>query len=113
MCRSCAALPPPWALHREPASLSGMRPPRFFAALAALLLLATIVVTGAHAHHGGPASDRGCVTCTLAQAPATCPDAAPALRAPERAHGTVHEPAHFVPDAPLGDVPSSRAPPAA
>jgi hypothetical protein len=86
---------------------------RWLAWLATHLLLVTIVVTGAHAHHDGPAQDHGCVACTLAHTPIVSASAAPVPAAPEPTREIAAEVPLFVPAPPLCAIPSSRAPPLA
>jgi len=83
---------------------------RGLAWFAALLLVVALTASGAHVHRGA-ASEAGCVACTLAHAPATVADTAPAVRAPERTREILHETpvARFA--APLCALHSSRAPP--
>jgi hypothetical protein len=86
---------------------------RWIAGLASLLLLVTIVVTGAHSHHGGPTQDHGCVACTLAHTPAAPASDAPVPRAPEATREVASEISLFAPLPPLCAIPASRAPPLA
>jgi hypothetical protein len=87
-----------------------MRRQRWLAWFASFLLVAALAVSGAHVHRG-PANEAGCVACTLAHAPATVTDTAPAVRAPEPTREIVLEIplARFA--APLCALHSSRAPP--
>ena len=85
---------------------------RFGAWLASVLLLVTIVASGAHAHHALNASSDNCVACTLAHAPAADDSSAPSPQAPERTDEIVIVAPALPAVALLAAVPSSRAPPA-
>lgn len=89
-----------------------MRRLRWLAWFSSLLLVAALAVSGAHVHHG-PASDQGCVACTLAHAPMAPADATPAVRAPEPACEHRAETPVLSVVAPTCAIPSSRAPPLA
>jgi hypothetical protein len=87
-----------------------MRPARWLAACLKLLLLVTLVTTGAHTHaHDAP--DHPCVVCAVAHAPAITAADAPAVAAPERTFEVVVDhPVSALP-APSCAIPASRAPP--
>ena len=93
--------------------MAGMKAPRWLAWLSNLVLLATILVTGAHAHHGAPAGHDHCMVCTLAHAPAVVAEATPVLFRPAPSHDRAIEAALPAVTPPLRAVPSSRAPPSA
>jgi len=85
---------------------------RFGAWFASVLLLVTIVASGAHAHHAPNASSDNCVACTLAHAPAADDSSAPAPHTLERTGEIVIATPVLPVVALLAAVPSSRAPPA-
>ena len=90
-----------------------MRPQRWLAWFANLLLVVTIVATGAHSHHGRAVDDRGCAVCTVAHAPVAPASIAAAPRAPEPTREVAIEiPVLEVTPAPFA-VPLSRGPPLA
>ena len=90
-----------------------MKRMRWIAWLANVLLVAALVASGAHSHHGLTASDRGCVACTIAHAPMASPEVASAPPAP----GPTGEIAPGLPVlavvAPSCALPSPRGPPLA
>jgi hypothetical protein len=88
-----------------------MKAPRWLVWLSNLVLLVTILVTGAHAHHGEAAGHDHCMVCTLAHAPAVAADSAPALVSPAPTRDRAVETAPLAVTPPLRAVPSSRAPP--
>ncbi len=88
-----------------------MKSPRWLNWVASALLLVTIFLTGAHAHHDEGGEDRHCVTCTLAHAPAITADRAPTLLPPAPTRHCITEPALLAVAAPLCAIPASRAPP--
>ena len=87
-----------------------MRPARWLAACLKVLLLVTLVTTGAHTHaHDAP--DHPCAVCAIGHAPAvTAPDA-PAVAAPELTFEVVALTTESVQPAPSCAIPASRAPP--
>lgn len=91
--------------------MAEMNPPRWLAWLANLLLLVTILVTGAHAHHGEAAGHDHCMVCTLAHAPGVTAESAPALAPPAPTRDRAVETTLLAITPPLRAVPSSRAPP--
>ena len=87
-----------------------MRPVRWLAACLKLLLLVTLVTTGAHTH-AHDAVDHPCVVCAIGHAHAVAAPAAPAPAAPERTFElVVDRPVSALP-APSCAIPASRAPP--
>jgi len=88
-----------------------MKAPRWLAWLSSLVLLVTILVMGAHAHHGEAAGHDHCMVCTQAHAPAVAAEFAPALVPPAPTRDRAVETALLVLTPPLRAVPSSRAPP--
>lgn len=86
---------------------------RFGAWFASVLLLVTIVASGAHAHHAPNTSSDNCVACALAHAPAADDASVPEPIAPQRTGEVIlFAPASPV-VAPFAEVPSSRGPPEA
>ena len=85
---------------------------RGLAWFAAVLLVVALAASGSHVHRG-PANDSGCVACTLAHAPATVADTAPAVRSPEPTREIVHETPVSRFAAPLCALPDTRGPPLA
>ena len=94
-------------------SLSGMKRMRWLAWLANVLLVATLVASGAHSHHGPAAADRGCVACTIAHAPMSSPEVASAPPAPEPTRESALELPILAVAAPSCALPSPRGPPLA
>ncbi|MEP7028672.1 MAG: hypothetical protein ABI960_08755 [Candidatus Eisenbacteria bacterium] len=87
-----------------------MRPVRWIAVGLKLLLLVTLVTTGAHTH-AHDAADHPCVVCAVGHAPAVVAAASPAPQAPEPTlEILVERPASLAPS-PSCAIPSSRAPP--
>jgi len=87
-----------------------MRPARWLAACLKLLLLVTLVTTGAHTH-AHDAVDHPCVVCAIGHAPAVAAPAAPAPAAPERTFEVVALTTESALPAPSCAIPASRAPP--
>ena len=90
-----------------------MKRMRWLAWLANVLLVATLVASGAHTHHGPAANDRGCVACTIAHAPMTSPEVASAPPAPEPTRESALVLPVLVVAAPSRALPSPRGPPLA
>ena len=90
-----------------------MKRMRWLAWLANVLLVATLVASGAHSHHGSVASDRGCVACTIAHAPMASPEVASAPPAPTPTRESAFELPALVLVAPSCALPSPRGPPLA
>ena len=90
-----------------------MKRMRWLAWLANVLLVAALVASGAHSHHGSVASDRGCVACTIAHAPMASPEVASAPPAPAPTRESAFELPALVVVAPSCALPSPRGPPLA
>jgi hypothetical protein len=90
-----------------------MRRLRWLAWFANVLLMVTLVASGAHSHHSGPLAQDTCIACTLAHAPIAPTTIAPAPTAPEPTHEVAIEMPLLVVVPPLCAVPSSRGPPLA
>jgi hypothetical protein len=90
-----------------------MKRMRWLAWLANVLLVAALVASGAHSHHGAAASDRDCVACSIAHAPMSSPEVASAPPAPEPTHERVLELPVLAVLAPSCALPSPRGPPLA
>jgi len=90
-----------------------MKRMRWLAWLANVLLVATLVASGAHSHHGLTANDRGCVACSIAHAPMASPEVASAPPAPEPTPECVLELPVLTVVAPSCALPSPRGPPLA
>jgi len=90
-----------------------MKRMRWLAWLANVLLVATLVASGAHSHHGPVAGDRGCIACTIAHAPMTSPEVASAPPAPAPTREAVLALPPLAVVAPSCALPPPRGPPLA